>query len=527
MPKVARARYTDLPLENGLRKLVTHPGGDGPIMAPMRLAPKLTLLLTVVIVAVMLFNAVIRIRREIDLFRNDTRRDQEVLARAASSAVSEAWHQRGRVAGLDLINRLLPSDMSVALRWVDPEGRDASEVAREPGAARLAANEQRVVAVHSRATAVFGDPGEYLTYAPVVVDGQIKGVVEVGEILRYHQEYLRGTLVSVATTTLGIAAVWLLVTLVVGNWVVGKPMRSLVAKAQSVGAGDFETPLLLHRNDEFGTLAQELNAMSERLVKAQRSLREEAAARIAAVEQLRHADRLTTVGKLASGVAHELGTPLHVVLGRARMIEEQEVGLEEMAESAAIIRRQTERMTRIIRQLLDFARQGTAQKAPRDLAQLTQETVDLLAPLAQKSKVTLTMEGTLPLRANVDASRFQQVVTNLIMNAVQASSEGNVVTVRISPAHLHFREQAGEPQGDFARIQVADQGSGISPEIQRHLFEPFFTTKDVGQGTGLGLSVAYGIVEEHDGWIAVDSCPGIGSVFTVCLPLLSPESGEP
>jgi signal transduction histidine kinase len=261
-----------------------------------------------------------------------------------------------------------------------------------------------------------------------------------------------------------------------------------------------------------------MDAMCDRLVEANERAASEVRARMDMLEQLRHADRLMTVGKLASGVAHEIGTPLNVVEARAAMIAEGVGSLDEAAEYAKVIGRATERIARIIRQLLAFARRGTAQKAECDLAVLAKHTVELLEPLASKRRVTLRVSGGEgSCYVDADAAQVEQVLTNLVMNAIQATERGSV-EVELSRERVAPPADVGGPEGDYARVVVRDEGRGIEPEHLPHVFEPFFTTKDVGQGTGLGLSISYGIVREHGGWITAASEPGKGATLTFHLP---------
>ncbi|MBL8721265.1 MAG: HAMP domain-containing histidine kinase [Myxococcales bacterium] len=303
-----------------------------------------------------------------------------------------------------------------------------------------------------------------------------------------------------------------------GVWLVGRPMRRLVEKARRVGEGDFNTPLELRQHDELGALATEMNAMCERLVVATGRADAEAEARIAALEQLRHADRLTTVGKLASGIAHELGTPLNVVSGRARMIITGEAEGQEVIESAEVIVSASRRMTTIIRQLLDFARRRGPQKAEEDVHEVVRRALSLISHLMEKRGVSLELVGGTAV-AELDTTQIEQVVTNLVVNGAQAMASGGLLTVvvrkrsAIAPPDV---DRAGAPR-QWVAIAVVDQGPGIPAEDLPHIFEPFYTTKGVGEGTGLGLSVAYGIVQEHGGFITVES-HNRGTVFTVHLP---------
>jgi signal transduction histidine kinase len=241
-------------------------------------------------------------------------------------------------------------------------------------------------------------------------------------------------------------------------------------------------------------------------------------ARLEMLEQLRHADRLMTVGKLASGIAHELGTPLNVIEARAAMIGNGETTQEESVGYAQVIVRASERMTRIIRQLLAFARPGQAQKSRCDLALVAHRTAELLQPLASKRKVTLRVSGLSPAPIEADSGQIEQSLTNLVMNAIQAMNDGGTVELTIDRTRTKPPADPGGPEAEYVRIQVRDEGSGIAPENVSRVFEPFFTTKDVGEGTGLGLAVTYGIVREHGGWIGVTSAVGKGTTFTAFLP---------
>jgi two-component system NtrC family sensor kinase len=261
-----------------------------------------------------------------------------------------------------------------------------------------------------------------------------------------------------------------------------------------------------------------MNTMSERLLLAHDRVAEETEKKLAALDQLRHADRLNTVGKLASGIAHELGTPLNVVSARAQMIADRETTPAETLDYANVIVQSTEKMTRIIRQLLEFARRKGTEKATCALEPLAERTINLLGPLAAKRDVKLVLDAPGHTLVDADASALEQVFTNLIMNAVQSMTKPGAVTVSVGRELRGPPVFRGGPEVEYASVRVIDEGDGIKEEDITHVFEPFFTTKDVGEGTGLGLSVAYGIVQDHGGWLVVESAPGKGSSFNVYLP---------
>ncbi|HSO37613.1 MAG TPA: HAMP domain-containing sensor histidine kinase, partial [Labilithrix sp.] len=356
-------------------------------------------------------------------------------------------------------------------------------------------------------------------WLPVDENGISPGALELSRPLDQEAQLVRWVVRDKALTSMGAVLVAVFLSVVVGLGFIGKPINALVLQARRIGAGDTSSRVAVVRRDEIGDLGHELNAMCEQLNAAREKLLAEADARVKTVEQLRHADRLSTVGKLAAGLAHELGTPLNVVSGRAKMIASGRLASDAVVENATIIHGQAARMTKIIRQLLDFARRGHAKKATVDVKALSRSVVELLTPLARKRGVVLSLDGGEgAAMLDVDAGQIEQVLSNLVVNGVDAISEGGEVVVRIrAEAATPPAGSEAEP-GDYLRIDVQDSGAGIRKEDVGRVFEPFFTTKDVGLGTGLGLSVAHGIVREHGGWIAVQSEEKRGSCFSVYLP---------
>jgi signal transduction histidine kinase len=150
---------------------------------------------------------------------------------------------------------------------------------------------------------------------------------------------------------------------------------------------------------------------------------------------------------------------------------------------------------------------------------MANQSIDLVRPLARKKNVELRVVagGAEPLAA-ADAMQLQQAMTNLLVNAIQASGDGSTVEVQVERSRARPPADVGGDEGDYVCVRVKDEGTGIAAEHLDHVFEPFFTTKDVGDGTGLGLSVAYGIVRDHGGWIGVESDVGRGSLFSIFVP---------
>ena len=239
--------------------------------------------------------------------------------------------------------------------------------------------------------------------------------------------------------------------------------------------------------------------------------------RLDALNQLRHAERLTTIGKLASGIAHEIGTPLNVISGHAELLVTGRLGPDDLIASGKILLEQSERVATIVHQLLDFARRGGTRAMSTDVSELTVTTAELLDSLARKSGIEIVVQGE-SIQASINRSEIQQVLTNLIANAIQAMPNGGRIDIDVRGEYTRAPEAKYSPPQGYVIISVRDRGIGIAPDVLPKIFDPFFTTKDVGQGTGLGLSVAYGIVRDHGGWVAVNTRLGEGTTFSVYLP---------
>lgn len=243
-------------------------------------------------------------------------------------------------------------------------------------------------------------------------------------------------------------------------------------------------------------------------------------AHLAALEQLRHADRVSTLGRLASSIAHELGNPLNVIELRAQLIASGDADTMERAQhSARIIVEQTRRMTRIIDEVLSFARMQPAKIARIDLTLVVRKAIALSEHTAKRHRSTISLNvPSFAIEIDGDADKLLQVIVNLVVNGIQSMPQGGPLHVTVSEEqHAPLDDPEGSAQ-PYMCIRVADRGTGISPANMPKVFQPFFSTKGLDGGTGLGLSVAQGIAHEHDGWIEVASDLGRGSTFNVYLP---------
>ncbi|APR74867.1 Sensor histidine kinase [Minicystis rosea] len=479
----------------------------------MRLVAKLTLALVLGMSVVLTIFGYRSVRREQELLDNYRSRGDQLILHSLSISVLDAWRHDGEAAAHELIEEADRRGDGLHLRWVwlDAARTDAFAPAVSVDTSKARNGVVRIERVFD------GEPRDFV-YALIDVGEGRPGAIELSESLEESDLILRSSVESAALAVAALAVLGGIMALGLGAYFVGRPVQAIVDKTRRIGEGDLAGPLDLQQNDELGLVAREINVMSARLEKTLASLAKETAARISTLQQLRHADRLSTVGKLASGIAHELGTPLNVVSGRAKRIL-RGAPAEEANDNARIIVEQTDRMTRIIRQLLDFARRRGAQKAPGDVGAIAAEVLALLQPLAHKRGIELTLaDGSSEGRADIDLGQIQQALTNLVMNGIQAMHAGGRLTVSLAREQAVPPPSHGGAEASYLAIRVADEGEGIKPEHLPHVFEPFFTTKDVGEGTGLGLSVTWGIVEEHGGWIDVQSALGEGTTFTIHLP---------
>jgi signal transduction histidine kinase len=483
----------------------------------MRLAVKLVRIVVLGIVIVLVVDGYVSLKRERDLSEADMHHAIRVLGSTIRQLVVERWHTVGRERAWKVIADANKADPSIAIRWVWLDAPSGDLYAPRLSRDKL----ESVVQGQDASFTERDESGQayFHSYFAIAGEDQRPGAIEIREPLSKLDELARGAFLRIIGLTGSLVLLSGCAALLLGVRLIGRPLDQVVQKMRRVGAGDFSGPLLLSGHGELDELAAGLNTMCEQLDEVRARVRSETEARIAALEQLRHEDRLKTLGKLASGFAHELGTPLNIISGYAGMIAGGSLSSLEIAESAQTIKAQSERIANTVRRILDFARRRPGQRTPVDLRQLARQTLDLVVPLAQKRSVKLILaDGDETAVVRADVEQMRQVLLNLTTNAVQAMPHGGNVEVTIGPATARPPAGQADPGRQHVCISIRDEGEGISEENLPRIFEPFFTTKGPGQGTGLGLAIAEGIIREHGGWIAVESTPGKGSRFCVCLP---------
>ncbi len=481
----------------------------------MKLALKIVAVCLVAMILITALSSYLIAKREIDLEKERHQSHVAQVGDIVRDSVDLAYNSEGQAGIIKAIRTHAIESGRLRYRWVwfdvsvtDP---DAPTVPTKDLDKILGGEVDSIVITE-------GENDQLNTYYPIDINDETngqrrKGAIEIsGSLEEASRESWRAI-----KTGLGAIALMTLFCLGFVLWagirLIGRPLSILIEQTRKIGQGDYDNKINLNTNDELSELATSLNRMSDQIAEEKQKVGEASAAKLSAVQQLRHADRLKTVGRLAAGLAHEIGTPLNVVSGRAGLIRSGKLNDQELSESAAAIQMEADRISAIVRQLLDFARHTPANRQPTDVRSIVSRTVDLLRPLADKSAVELKAEfdNSTPMTANIDETQIQQVLTNVVMNAIQASHSGGTVIVRL-PTSIDGMEH------DYVAIEIEDFGSGMDLRTVENIFEPFFTTKEVGQGTGLGLSIAHGIVEEHGGTIRVESELGFGTTFRVTLP---------
>ena len=355
---------------------------------------------------------------------------------------------------------------------------------------------------------------------PLEVSGARVGAVEVVQPISFVRAYNSGARRDTALTAALLCVTILLVLYAVTRYSLSLPIRELLGGAVAVGRGD-----LTHRvnitggGSELTHLAQAFNGMADNLTEQRNAAVRAAEDRLELERRLRHSERLAAVGHLAAGVAHEIGAPLQVIDGRAKQLQEQTAPPEKSQRNLTIIRKQTERITHIVRNLLNLSRPFHPHLSSVNAREVLGGVIELLEIQIAEAGISVDHQADEPIIVQADAALLHQVLLNICQNALQSmqrqGQQGG--TLRVSYA-LQAAARDGRP---YAALRIADTGGGIEPENLDNIFDPFFTTKEVGHGTGLGLTVSNRIIEEHGGWIEATNWEDEGqrgSLFAIYLP---------
>ena len=455
------------------------------------------------------------------MLREELTREGRAIALVVQIAVEDYLHNR-QLADLEqLVDRITGYERVLGIRIFDTHGRVLyqSHVLRDYPFRHY--SELRSVyatrqPAYTRRT--FGNEAAMGFVFPLLhPNGSLVGAVQVLQLESYMREDARVIRDFIVGLTVAMVLASVAIILFITRISVARPIERLVGRFRDVARGDLSARVRVDSEDELGPLAREFNTMCERLEATHQSLLEEQEERRNMEAHLRQAERLAGLGRLAAGLAHEIGTPLNVISGRAEALRRSVAGNEAQEKKLRIISEQIERIVEIVRDMLDFARMRPFAPAPTELAGVIEAILDLAETQLRRAgiEVEVAIPDDLP-PAIADASQLQQVFLNLVLNALDAMENGGRLRVAAAPECVP-RFPGGEPRSMIA-VSFEDTGAGIAPEHRERVFDPFFTTKDLGKGTGLGLSVSYGIVEEHGGWIDLASEVGRGTTITIHLP---------
>lgn len=352
--------------------------------------------------------------------------------------------------------------------------------------------------------------------------GTIIGILYVGQLEKvYTSTRDRVIFMFFAIATVGFVLILVITYYMIKN--ITRPIGEMVEATRDIAAGHFGREIRTTSQGEIAQLAESFNTMlkSLRQMKAdledwgrtlEEKVRERTEELVAMQTRVAQSERLASLGMLAAGVAHEINNPLGGILSLTALALEDISAEDPNRKNLEEVVRQSERCREIVRGLLEFSRQSETGTERVDINETIENTLDLVGKQSVFFNVELVKELA-PLLPPVTAERsqLQQVLMNIIINAVQAMGERGTLTVGTR-----------ERDDGFVEIRISDTGRGIPADEIDRIFDPFFTTKESGDGTGLGLSIAYGIVTKHGGTITVDSVVDQGSTFTVSLPLTGP-----
>ena len=360
----------------------------------------------------------------------------------------------------------------------------------------------------------------YITaYEPIRdPEGRTIGMLYVGILKRPFVDSLwRTLLIFIGIALLSIALV-ITIAIVLAETLT-RPLRHMARLARKVADGDYDVEIQVNSKDEVGRLAESFNSMTARLSEVlgelrdwTRTLEEKVQQRSRDLQgmqrQLMQSEKLASLGKLAAGVAHEINNPMTGILTNASLLLEDLPPADPRREDLETIVNETIRCRRIVKGLLDFARQSQPEKKRVIVNETVRNSLSLLRNQASFRNIEIVeeLDPYLP-EILADPNQLQQVFVNILINASEAMHQSGRIRVA---------SRRADRTGEQIEVAIADTGPGITPDAVSKLFDPFYTTKSTG--TGLGLAVSYGIVQRHGGTIEVESEPGQGATFIVRLP---------
>ena len=445
----------------------------------------------------------------------------KLLGKSLQIAVENAMRDKQLADITELLNGLEQIEPELKVRVYDSQGKAFPDVIGNSYASDF--QERLHAALQDDADDQFFYPGEDPEYITLLLplqntQGERLGVLVFVRALHEMRRDLDVTRRNLVISTIAFIVIGAPLCTVICLIYIGWPLQRLTDGMKQIRDGNFSPLSLINHQDEIGVLLKTFNTMAAELANARQKLKEEAQSRRQVQTALQEADKLITIGQLSAGLAHEIGSPLQVLKGRADYLLLCADQPEDVIRHVRILALQTERITRIVQQLLEFTRRRPPHFTRIDLCEPVNAVLNLLEYEAYKKQVELRFEASknLPLIV-ADSDGIQQIVLNLITNALAATGAGGRIVVAVEPY------PARSETAEAIELTVRDDGCGMSEETLKHLFDPFFTTRQEQGGVGLGLAVARSIVTAHRGSIKAESAPGQGSTFTIILPVENPD----
>lgn len=487
----------------------------------MSINTKLVLLLTLAVGAVMLVGSFLSLRQREAILETALRDELRAHGVTLQIALEENYQNGRTAAAQQLIDRLRENSRVYGVLLFDENG-DLRSISQTNTAADFRQPPELETVLRTGETVEFIRAVEERKFLSIILPlnlpAEKRGAIEIVKPLAVIEDDIAAARLRWLTTTLLLLATIFLVVYVVLRRSLLLPVRGLLEAARALGRGDLNYRVRVGESgDELARLAAEFNRMADNLAQQRRAAEREAENRLGLEKELRHSERLATVGRLAAGIAHELGAPLNVIDARAEQIlNKPDAPAEKRERNLQIIRTNAGRITRLVRQLLTLARPFNLRLAPVALDDLIKSALEPFEAAEEKQIEFDLTAMSCAFTVSADRDFMTQVLTNIFQNAVQAMNGAGKISVACAAAE----------ENGFVCVKIADTGGGIAPENLDKIFDPFFTTKDIGQGTGLGLSVSSRIVEEHGGRLEAANNPHGGATFTIFLPRIESASSN-
>jgi two-component system NtrC family sensor kinase len=340
-------------------------------------------------------------------------------------------------------------------------------------------------------------------YSPIYnIDRKVIGILYVGLLEEKYKAIQKRAYYYYLLMILVIAGIAIVMSIYFIHNIIN-PYRALLVAAQDIANGIYNKKIDIISDDELGYLCKTFNKMVDAIVERDKILKEQTEKKMA------QSEKLASVGRLASGIAHEINNPLTGVLTYTSLLIEDLKG-SDYEDDLKVIYNETLRCRDIVRGILDFARETKLEKQPANINQIIFDSVSILEKHMnfQDIRIKKELSADVP-ELNLDVNQMKSVINNLLVNSADAMSKGGTISIK----------SQYDTVNQFVIIDITDTGSGIPDEIIDKIFDPFFTTKDPGKGTGLGLAVTYGIIKRHNGYIEVRSKVSEGTSFSIKLPV--------